>query len=110
MAATRTKKILRSLFSAVLLGFSGFRLVQLVVVVAGDPSGVTLAADVGAPVPLALALRVALPFHLLSVAVLLQRPYITPSWGRTAWLATVITGSWLGIVVLIRGFLWINSR
>jgi len=96
------KKLFRRLFSAALLLFAAFRLYQLIVILVQDPSGATLAADEGAPLPLALALKGALPLHLTSVALLMQRPYISPKWGRVGWWATVITGSWLGVTFLIK--------
>ncbi|MDH3215071.1 MAG: hypothetical protein OEN01_02115 [Candidatus Krumholzibacteria bacterium] len=102
---TMRAKILRRLFSALLVGFAAYRFYQLVAVLVSDPSGVTLAQDVGAPLPLALALRAALPLHLTSVALLMQRPFIRPAWGRRAWFATVISGCWLGVAFLIRFFL-----
>ena len=95
-------KLIRRPFSAALVLFAGFRFVQLVMVLVNDPSGSSLAEDVGAPVALALAIRGALPFHLTLVALLLQRPYVPHKWGRVAWYGTVISGSWLGIAVAIR--------
>ena len=75
-------------------------------VLASDPSGATLAEDVGTPLPLALALRAALPLHLTAVALLMQRPFLPRVWGRMAWCATVVSGCWLGIAFLIRLILW----
>ena len=99
-------KIFRRVFSGALLVFAGFRLYQLVAALVADPSGATLAEDVGAPLPLALALRAALPLHLSAVALLMQRPFLPRAWGRTGWYATVISGCWLGIAFLIRLILW----
>jgi hypothetical protein len=98
-------KVLRRLFSGALAVFAAFRLYQLVVILVNDPSGASLAEEEGAPVLLALALRAALPLHLTSVALLVQRPFLSPTWSRTAWLATVISGSWLGVAFLLRWLL-----
>lgn len=98
-------KVLRRLFSGALAAFAAFRFSQLVVILVGDPSGASLAEEEGAPVFLALALRMALPIHLTAVALLVQRPFLSPGWSRTAWLATVISGSWLGVAFLIRWLL-----
>jgi len=87
-----------------LILFAGFRFYQLVAIMVGDPSGATLAEESGAPFPLALALDAALPLHLTSVTLLVQRPYIPKTWGRVAWLATVISGTSLGILFLVRLF------
>jgi hypothetical protein len=106
MSVTTRSKIFRRVFSGALLAFAGFRLYQLVMTLVDDPSGSILATDVGAPLPLALALRAALPLHLTSVALLMQRPFLPPVWGRTAWYATVLSGCWLGIAFLIRLILW----
>ncbi|MCK4775807.1 MAG: hypothetical protein KAT30_13510 [Candidatus Krumholzibacteria bacterium] len=99
-------KIFRRVFSGTLLVFAGFRLYQLVMALVADPSGATLAQDVGVPLSLALALRAALPLHLSAVALLMQRPFLPQAWGRTGWYATVISGCWLGIAFLIRLILW----
>lgn len=99
-------KIFRRVFSGTLLAFAAYRLYQLVLVLANDPSGATLAEDVGAPLPLALALRAALLLHLTAVALLMQRPFLPRVWGRIAWYATVVSGCWLGIAFLIRVIRW----
>ena len=88
--------------AVVLVAFAGFRLYELVSVLFEDPSGTALSRRSGAPIGLAVAIKGALPIHLLSVALLLQRPYVSRRWNRVAWFATVGTGSWLGIAVLIR--------
>ena len=47
----------------------------------------------------ALALSLPLPFHVISVGLLLQRRWLSHSWARIAFLAVVISGSWLGVAI-----------
>jgi hypothetical protein len=44
----------------------------------------------------ALVLALPIPFHVISVGLLLQRRWLPYSWSRIAFLATVISGCWLG--------------
>jgi hypothetical protein len=105
MVHMRVPKPLRRVLSIGLVAFATFRFFELMAGLISDPSGTTLAADEGVPLPLALAIRAALPIHLSSVALLLQRHALPPPWGRIGWHATVITGSWLGVTLLLRWFL-----
>jgi uncharacterized membrane protein YGL010W len=53
----------------------------------------------------ALALRLPVPFHVMSVGLFLQRKWLSPTWAKIAWYAVVISGCWLGIALVIR--LWV---
>ena len=54
---------------------------------------------------IALALDLPIPFHLISVGLLLQRRWLPHSWARIAFLAAVISGCWLGIALMSKIFL-----
>lgn len=47
----------------------------------------------------ALALSLPVPFHVISVGLLLQRRWLSQSWARIAFLAVVISGCWLGVAI-----------
>ena len=53
----------------------------------------------------ALALGLPVPFHVISVGLLLQRRWLSPSWARIAFPAVVISGGWLGVALLTKIFL-----
>jgi hypothetical protein len=44
----------------------------------------------------ALVLALPVPFHLISVGLLLQRRWLPHFWARISFLAAVISGCWLG--------------
>jgi hypothetical protein len=49
-----------------------------------------------------LALSLPLPFHVISVGLLLQRCWLSHLWARIAFLAVVISGCWLGVAIGIK--------
>jgi hypothetical protein len=49
-----------------------------------------------------LALSLPLPFHVISVGLLLQRRWLSHLWARIAFLAVVISGCWLGVAIGIK--------
>lgn len=53
----------------------------------------------------ALALGLPVPFHVISVGLLLKRRWLSPSWARIAFPAAVISGGWLGVALLTKIFL-----
>ena len=50
----------------------------------------------------ALVLALPIPFHVISVGLVLQRRWFSPRWARVAWLATVISGCWLGVALGVK--------
>jgi succinate dehydrogenase/fumarate reductase cytochrome b subunit len=50
----------------------------------------------------ALGLSLPLPFHVISVGLILQRRWLSPLWKRTAWIAVVVSGCWLGVALAIK--------
>ena len=53
----------------------------------------------------ALGLSLPVPLHVISVGLVLQRKWLPPHWTRIVWLAVFISGCWLGVVLVIKGFL-----
>jgi hypothetical protein len=53
----------------------------------------------------ALALALPLPFHVISVGLLLQRRWLPHFWARISFLAAVISGCWLGTALGFKIFL-----
>lgn len=54
---------------------------------------------------LALVLRLPIPLHVISVGLILQRRYLSPVLARSAWIAVVVSGCWLGAALAVRLFL-----
>jgi hypothetical protein len=50
----------------------------------------------------ALGLSLPVPFHVISVGLLLQRRWLPPPWARAGWLAVVVSGCWLGAALGIK--------
>jgi hypothetical protein len=50
----------------------------------------------------ALALNLPVPFHVISVGLVLQRKWLSRPLARAVWLAVVVSGSWLGVALGIR--------
>lgn len=50
----------------------------------------------------ALGLALPVPFHVISVGLILQRRWLSPVWARGAWIATVVSGCWLGLALGIK--------
>ncbi len=50
----------------------------------------------------ALGLALPVPFHVISVGLILQRRWLSPAWARGAWIATVVSGCWLGLALGIK--------
>jgi succinate dehydrogenase/fumarate reductase cytochrome b subunit len=50
----------------------------------------------------ALGLSLAVPFHVISVGLILQRRWLSPPWTRAAWIAVVVSGCWLGLALGIK--------
>lgn len=53
----------------------------------------------------ALGLSLPVPFHIMSVGLIVQRRWLPPPWARAAWLAVVVSGSWLGAALAVKLFL-----
>ncbi|MFW6140253.1 MAG: hypothetical protein ACOC5S_02740 [Acidobacteriota bacterium] len=53
----------------------------------------------------ALALIIPIPFHVMSVGLILQKRFLSRTWTRIAWFSIVISGCWLGVSLLIRVFI-----
>ena len=55
------------------------------------------------PYPLyALALKLPVPLHVISIGLIIQKKYLSPVWVRIAWYAIVISGTWLGIALAVK--------
>ena len=52
----------------------------------------------------ALSLGLAVPFHVISVGLILQRRWLPHSWARISYLAVVISGCWLGAAIGVKVF------
>ena len=50
----------------------------------------------------ALGLALPLPFHVISVGLLLQKRWLSPPWKKVAWIAVVASGCWLGAALGIK--------
>jgi len=53
----------------------------------------------------ALGLSLPVPFHVISIGLVLQKRWLPPPWAKAAWLAIVLSGCWLGASLGIRLFL-----
>lgn len=53
----------------------------------------------------AIFLSLPVPLHVISIGFVLQRSWLPPHRVRTAWLAVVISGCWLGVALGIKIFL-----
>ena len=53
----------------------------------------------------AIALRLAVPLHVISVGLVMQRRWLSPHWARIVWLAVVVSGCWLGVALVIKALL-----
>jgi hypothetical protein len=54
------------------------------------------------PQALALGLSLGVPLHVMSVGLVLQRKWLPPLWARTAQIAAVVSGCWLGAALGIK--------
>lgn len=50
----------------------------------------------------ALALKLPVPFHVISVGLILQRRWLPAALSKIAWYSVVISGCWLGAALAIR--------
>lgn len=50
----------------------------------------------------AAVLSLPVPFHVISVGLILQRRWLSPTWARVAWLCVVTSGLWLGASLAVR--------
>jgi hypothetical protein len=51
---------------------------------------------------LALGLSLPVPFHVISVGLILKRRWLSPFWAKAARLAVVVSGCWLGVALAIK--------
>ncbi|MGD8959896.1 MAG: hypothetical protein PVI27_08635 [Desulfobacteraceae bacterium] len=54
------------------------------------------------PQALALGLSLGVPLHVISVGLMLQRKWLPPWWARSAQMAAVVSGCWLGAALGIK--------
>ena len=54
----------------------------------------------------ALALKIPIPLHVISVGMILQRKWLSPALSKFAWCSVVISGCWLGAALAIR---WLHG-
>jgi hypothetical protein len=50
----------------------------------------------------ALGLSLPVPFHVVSVGLVLKKRWLSPYWAKVAWRAVVTSGCWLGVAVGIK--------
>ena len=50
----------------------------------------------------ALMLGLPVPFHVISIGLILQRRRLSPPWAKFAWIAVVGSGCWLGASLAVR--------
>lgn len=50
----------------------------------------------------ALCLVLPVPFHVISIGLILKRKWLSPFWARTAWPAIILSGCWLGGAIAVR--------
>ncbi len=50
----------------------------------------------------ALGLALPIPFHVISIGLLVQKRWLSPLGVKIAWFAIVISGCWLGVCLAIR--------
>ncbi len=50
----------------------------------------------------ALGLALPIPFHVISIGLIVQKRWLSPGWVKIAWFAIVISGCWLGVSLAIR--------
>jgi succinate dehydrogenase/fumarate reductase cytochrome b subunit len=50
----------------------------------------------------ALGLSLPLPFHVISVGLILQRRWLSPRWKKISWVAVLVSGCWLGVALAIK--------
>ena len=50
----------------------------------------------------ALILALPIPLHVISVGLLIQKRWLSPSWRRIAWIAVVVSGCWLGVALVVK--------
>jgi hypothetical protein len=50
----------------------------------------------------ALGLSLPVPFHVVSVGLILKRRWLSPFWAKVAWRAVVTSGCWLGVALGIK--------
>lgn len=53
----------------------------------------------------ALGLELPIPFHMISIGLILQRRWLSPPWDRISWCAIVISGFWLGAALAAKSML-----
>ncbi|MBW1775046.1 MAG: hypothetical protein JRG79_05970 [Deltaproteobacteria bacterium] len=50
----------------------------------------------------ALGLILPVPFHIISIGLVLKRKWLSPFWGRAAWPAIVLSGCWLAAAIGVK--------
>lgn len=50
----------------------------------------------------ALGLGLPIPFHIISVGLILQRRWLSPPWKKVAWIVVAVSGCWLGVALGIK--------
>ncbi len=50
----------------------------------------------------AVCLSLPLPFHIISIGMVLQRRWFSSRWGRIAWIAILVSGLWLGASLVLK--------
>ena len=53
----------------------------------------------------ALGLSLPVPFHIISVGLVVQKRWLPPFWARAAWFAVVVSGCWLGAALAVKVFI-----
>jgi len=50
----------------------------------------------------ALALSLPVPFHVISIGLILQRRWLPHRWAGIAWISIIVSGCWLSVALVIK--------
>lgn len=53
----------------------------------------------------ALGIELPIPFHIISIGLIIQRRWLSPPWNRISRYAIVISGFWLGAALAVKNIL-----
>jgi len=53
----------------------------------------------------ALGIGLPVPFHVISIGMILQKKWFTKRWKKIAWICIVTSGVWLGIALLVKAII-----
>ena len=98
-------KILLRVFANFIIAVGLFLLIRILHNAATGtlmPQELTISQELWTNSLVALSLSLPIPFHVISIGLVLQLKWLTPPWAKAAWLAAIISGCWLGVAIGIR--------